>query len=136
MEKLGLNSAFNKKTIEILKNMNLVSLTKLYLQNNEIDKLTLLNDMKITNNKLSTIFLTNNNLTEINIEMLLRFENLEKIVLEENNISTIINKEKIKEFKLKDKPIEIDFSLNNIDKKTKDDLKKISNDLANINIKI
>ena len=136
LEKLGLNSAFNKKTIEILKNMNLVSLTKLYLQNNEIDKLTLLNDMKITNNKLSTIFLTNNNLTEINIEMLLRFENLEKIVLEENNISTIINKEKIKEFKLKDKPIEIDFSLNNIDKKTKDDLKKISNDLANINIKI
>ena len=68
--------------------------------------------------------------------MLLRFENLEKIVLDENNISTIINNEKIKEFKLKDKPIEIDFSLNNIDKKTKDDLKKISNDLANIKYNI
>ena len=133
---IGLNSVFLKDNIELIKNMNLVSLKNLYLQNNDIESLSFLNDMKITNNKLSTIFLTNNNLTEIDIEILLKYENLEKIIFDENNISKIINKEKINEFKLKDKEIEIDLRLNNIDKKTKDDLKRISNGLSNVNIKI
>ena len=108
--------------------MNLVSLNALYLQNNDIDSLTLLNDLKITNNKLLTIYLTNNNLTEIDIDVLLKFENLEKIFVDENKISEIKNKEKLKEFKRKNKKLVMNLSLNNLDKETKDELKNISND--------
>jgi len=108
--------------------MNLVSLNALYLQNNDIDSLTLLNDLKITNNKLLTIYLTNNNLTEIDIDVLLKFENLEKILVDENKISEIKNKEKLKEFKRKNKKLVMNLSLNNLDKETKDELKNISND--------
>ena len=136
LEKMGLNSVFRKDNIGLLKNMNLVSLKQLYLHNNEIDSLSFLNDLKITNNKLNTIFLTNNYLTEIDIEIFLKYENLQKIVLDENNINKIINIEKIKEFKLKNKEIEIDFNYNNLDKKTKDELKKISNDVSNASIKV
>ena len=138
LKSIGLNGVFrkgNKKeenkeedTITLLKNMNLVSLNALYLQNNDIDSLTLLNDLKITNNKLLTIYLTNNNLTEIDIDVLLKFENLEKILVDENKISEIKNKEKLKEFKRKNKKLVMNLSLNNLDKETKDELKNISND--------
>ena len=138
LKSIGLNCVFrkgNKKeenkeedTITLLKNMNLVSLNALYLQNNDIDSLTLLNDLKITNNKLLTIYLTNNNLTEIDIDVLLKFENLEKILVDENKISEIKNKEKLKEFKRKNKKLVMNLSLNNLDKETKDELKNISND--------
>ena len=114
--------------------MNLVSLNALYLQNNDIDSLTLLNNLKITNNKLLTIDLTNNNLTEIDIDVLLKFENLEKILVDENKISEIKNKEKLKEFKRKNKKLVMNLSLNNLDKETKDELKNISNDLLFKNI--
>ena len=95
-----------------------------------------MNDMKITKNMLCTIFLSNNNLTEIDIEMLLKYKNLGKIGFDENNINKIINKEKIKEFKFRQKKIEIDLSFNNLDKKTKDELKKNSNDISNVNINV
>ena len=137
LKSIGLNCVFrkgNKKeenkeedTITLLKNMNLVSLNALYLQNNDIDSLTLLNDLKITNNKLVTIDLTNNNLTEIDIDVLLKFENLEKILVDENKIGEIKNKEKLKEFKRKNKKLVMNLSLNNLDKETKDELKNILN---------
>ena len=60
--------------------------------------------------------------------MLLKFENLEKILVDENKISEIKNKEKLKEFKRKNKKLVMNLSLNNLDKETKDELKNISND--------
>ena len=125
---IGLSGVFRKDNIELIKNMNLVSLENLYLQNNDINSLTLFDDMLITNNKLSIINLANNNLNEVDIEHLLKFKNLAKIAFNENNMSEIINIEKLKEFKLKNKKLQIDFSLNNLDKKTKDKLEEISND--------
>ena len=113
--------------------MKLNSIRSLYLQNNDIEDISFLSDMKIENNNFQ-ININYNNLTEIDIESLLIYKNLKRIIFEGNYINKIINIEKINEFKIRKQKIQIDFRSNYLDKKTKEILKSKSDN--NVIIKV
>ena len=133
LEQFGLSAVFRQDNIGIIKNMKLNSIRSLYLQNNDIEDISFLSDMKIENNNFQ-INLNYNNLTEIDIESLLIYKNLKRIIFEGNYINKIINIEKIDEFKIRKQKIQIDFSSNYLDKKTKEYLKSKSDN--NVIIKV
>ena len=124
----GLNTAFIKNDINFLKHFTLNSLEILYLQNNDINSFSVLDNLNFKN--LKEIHISNNLLKEIDIKSIKKFKKLEKVLADANYIEKIYNIEELKKFK----ELEIDFTNNNLDDETKNYLKSIKQNNLKINL--
>ena len=124
----GLNTAFLKNDINFLKHFTLGSLEILYLQNNDINSFSVLDNLNFKN--LKEMHISNNLLKEIDIKSIKKFKKLEKVVADANYIEKIYNIEELKKFK----ELEIDFTYNNLNDETKNYLKSIKQNNLKINL--
>ena len=96
LTKIGLNYTFNENNYKNLAKFKLEKLEYLFVQNNGISQLNILEKMNLFS--IKEILLTNNELEEIDVNFFIKYPNLERVYLGDT-ISKIINLSKIKPLK-------------------------------------
>ena len=109
LKKIGLNYAFNDDNYINLEKFKLKNIEKLYIQNNSIESLDILQNMDLFGVK--EIYLINNELEVIDVNSFSEFLNLERVYID-NSTSKIINFSKLEDLK---KLKFYDFNDNQID---------------------